>query len=353
MRCVFPYEDGGIIIGLRGAHLSKLRHAVQEVDWRISNETSDRQDRILVVKGSVADVAKHFLSQGMYVDYPLQTRGRGSKEVDVSQPFIPIRLLMPHKTCGAIIGQKSETLINTRINCEARRVYVYRERIADSRERVVEVVGTPKSIARVMEVLGEQVARTLTNDQAESDLYIPERDGLRKFLSKQGVPRSRVSLETIKSANSDKAAKTSADTSNTSLSRKGGERKRSRSRSRSRDADRSRRSGRQHHRHPESRSPSRTRNGRGSKRRKGQGAGRDDSLERGSSGKKSRAHDKSNHGESDGEDHPMDTSPDSKKTTEGGMVATSTTRNTEWGHPGVSATSSTAVEPNSISGGSW
>ncbi|KAJ2123875.1 hypothetical protein GGH17_005217 [Coemansia sp. RSA 788] len=143
----------------------------------------------------------------MYVDYPPQTRGRGSKEVDVSRPFIPIRLLMPHKTCGAIIGQKSETLINTRINCAARRVYVYRERIADSRERVVEVVGTPKSIARVMEVLGEQVARTLTNDQAESDLYIPERDGLRKFLSKQGVPRSRVSLESLKSSNSDKSTK--------------------------------------------------------------------------------------------------------------------------------------------------
>ncbi|KAJ2502816.1 RNA binding protein, heterogenous nuclear RNP-K like protein [Coemansia sp. RSA 1972] len=214
MRCVFPYEDGGIIIGLRGAHLSKLRRAVQAVDWRISNETNDRQDRILVVRGTVGDIAKafcelaeHFISQGMYVDYPPQTRGRGSKEVDVSRPFIPFRLLMPHKTCGAIIGQKSETLINTRINCAARRVYVYRERIADSRERVVEVVGTPKSIARVMEVLGEQVARTLTNDQAESDLYIPERDGLRKFLSKQGVPRSRVSLESLKSSNSEKSTK--------------------------------------------------------------------------------------------------------------------------------------------------
>ncbi|KAJ1804726.1 hypothetical protein LPJ77_004614, partial [Coemansia sp. RSA 2523] len=168
----------------------------------------------------------------MYVDYPPQTRGRGSKEVDVSRPFIPIRLLMPHKTCGAIIGQKSETLINTRINCAARRVYVYRERIADSRERVVEVVGTPKSIARVMEVLGEQVARTLTNDQAESDLYIPERDGLRKFLSKQGVPRSRVSLESLKSSNSDKSTKETTEATGSS-SRKNSERKRSRSRSRS------------------------------------------------------------------------------------------------------------------------
>ncbi|KAJ2383058.1 hypothetical protein H4S02_005466, partial [Coemansia sp. RSA 2611] len=156
----------------------------------------------------------------MHVDYPPQTRGRGTKEVDVSQPFVPIRLLMPHKTCGAIIGQKSETLINTRVDCAARRVYVYRERIADSRERVVEVVGTPKSIARVMEVLGEQVARTLTNDQMESDLYIPERDGLRKFLGKQGVPRSRVSLESIKSPGSDKPKGSTEDSSHRSSERK-------------------------------------------------------------------------------------------------------------------------------------
>ncbi|KAJ2399267.1 hypothetical protein GGI23_002757 [Coemansia sp. RSA 2559] len=58
MRCVFPYEDGGIIIGLRGAHLTKLRRAVPTVDWRISNETNDRQDRIMVVKGTVDDVAE-------------------------------------------------------------------------------------------------------------------------------------------------------------------------------------------------------------------------------------------------------------------------------------------------------
>ncbi|KAJ2897157.1 hypothetical protein GGI21_004970, partial [Coemansia aciculifera] len=89
------------------------------------------------------------------------------------------------------------TLINTRVSCAARRVYVYRERIASSRERVVEIVGTPSSIAKVMMILGEQVARTLTSDQQDSDPYSPERDGLRQFLSKQGVPRSRINLEPI------------------------------------------------------------------------------------------------------------------------------------------------------------
>ncbi|KAJ1926402.1 hypothetical protein EC988_010304, partial [Linderina pennispora] len=58
VRAVFPYEDGGIIIGLRGAHLTKLRRATQQVEWKISSETNDKQDRILVVKGSVRKVAE-------------------------------------------------------------------------------------------------------------------------------------------------------------------------------------------------------------------------------------------------------------------------------------------------------
>ncbi|KAJ1992226.1 RNA binding protein, heterogenous nuclear RNP-K like protein [Coemansia spiralis] len=275
MRCVFPYEDGGIIIGLRGTHLSKLRRAVPAVDWRISNETNDRQDRVLVVKGAVDDVAEafkelaeHFISQGMHVDYPPQTRGRGSKDVDTDKPLIPIRLLIPHKTCGAIIGQKSETLISTRISCAARRVYVYRERISDSRERVVEIVGTPLSISKVMKILGNQVVRTLSSDQHESDPYVPERDGLRKFLGKQGVPRSRVSLEAIKPASEKDAANTSS-TAKKSASRRG-KRSRSRSisssrshssersvsRSRSRDQKRRHRSSRNRRKRSRSRSPS-------------------------------------------------------------------------------------------------
>ncbi|KAJ2771641.1 RNA binding protein, heterogenous nuclear RNP-K like protein [Coemansia nantahalensis] len=213
MRCVFPYEDGGIIIGLRGAHLTKLRQSVPGVEWRISNETNDRQDRILAIRGTVklvaqafCELAEHFISQGMHVEYPPQLRGRGNEEVDTSKPFVPIRLLIPHKSCGAIIGQKSETLISTRVDCAARRVYVYRERIAESRERVVEIVGTPQSIYRVMVVLGGQVARTLTNDQQESEPYAPERDGLRNFLCKQGVPRTRIGLESLNQPGSGSAA---------------------------------------------------------------------------------------------------------------------------------------------------
>ncbi|KAJ2748011.1 RNA binding protein, heterogenous nuclear RNP-K like protein [Coemansia sp. BCRC 34301] len=311
MRCVFPYEDGGIIIGLRGAHLTKLRRAVPDVDWRISNETNDRQDRVLVIKGSVKHVseafkelAEHFISQGMHVEYPPQARGRGNEEVDVAKPFVPMRLLIPHKTCGAIIGQKSETLINTRISCAARRVYVYRERIANSRERVVEIVGTPSSIAKVMMVLGEQVVRTLTNDQQESDPYSPERDGLRQFLSKQGVPRSRVNLEPINGpgTSGDKddgkaESRKNGSTGSSSSKRISADRSMSRSRSlssersRSRSRDRGRRSKHRSSRRSRSRSRSASPERRSSRRSsKKKGSAKSHSSKQGSSARyKSRA----------------------------------------------------------------
>ncbi|KAJ2844199.1 hypothetical protein GGI22_006958, partial [Coemansia erecta] len=213
------------------------------------------------------ELSEHFISQGMHIDYPLQSRSRGGKEVDTDKPFVPIRLLIPHKTCGAIIGQKSETLINTRINCAARRVYVYRERIADSRERIVEIVGTPRSISRVMKVLGSQIGRTLSSDQRESDPYVPERDGLRKFLSKQGVPRARISLEAIKSPSdkgtAGKPSDAKQDRKRRSRSRSASPSRspsseRSKSRSRNRDGESRKRSGRQRKRQTRSASPSRS-----------------------------------------------------------------------------------------------
>ncbi|KAJ2777138.1 RNA binding protein, heterogenous nuclear RNP-K like protein [Coemansia interrupta] len=250
MRCVFPYEDGGIIIGLRGAHLTKLRGSVPDVDWRISNETDDKQDRILVVRGTVKNIAQafkalaeHFLSQGVHIDYPQQSHVRGSNNVDTSKPLVPIRLLLPHKTCGAIIGQRSETLINTRIQCSARRVYVYRERISSSRERVVEIVGTPQAVSRVLEVLGEQVARTLTADQAESKAYEPERDGLRRGRSRS-YSRSR-SRDSRRRRSSRKSSRRSHERSrgsrrHRSYSRSSSDSSASTSRSRSRSSSRSR-----------------------------------------------------------------------------------------------------------------
>ncbi|KAJ2826846.1 RNA binding protein, heterogenous nuclear RNP-K like protein, partial [Coemansia furcata] len=331
MRCVFPYEDGGIIIGLRGAHLTKLRRAMPDVDWRISNETNDRQDRILVIKGTAfKELAEHFISQGMHVEYPPQTRGRGNEDVDVAKPFVPMRLLIPHKTCGAIIGQKSETLINTRISCGARRVYVYRERIANSRERVVEIVGTPASIAKVMMVLGEQVGRTLTSDQQESDPYSPERDGLRQFLSKQGVPRTRVNLEPIKppgtagdkdeenveSRKGGGASSSKRRSADRSISRSpSSERSRSRSRSRSRDQERSRRGKHRSNRRPRSRSrsvsPSRRSSRRSSKRKdstKPQSSKRDETRHKGRADSRSRSRSESGSSDSSSSGSDSDSS---------------------------------------------
>lgn len=265
----------------------------------------------------------------MHIDYPPPNQGRGSKDVDTEKPLIPIRLLVPHKTCGAIIGQRSETLINTRVNCAARRVYVYRERISDSRERVVEIVGTPDAISSVMVVLGEQIARTLSSDQHESEPYLPERDGLRRFLIKQGVPRSRVNLEPINPASSGGEKKDSKAGGGGRGSRRkrrrrkaGGDRDSEGSRSRSRNHhDREHcRSSRHHHR-SKSRSRSRSKSGdkqRSSNKRGVAARSRSKSADNGEGGKRDRKRDEETNGKDKQNDDGTDVDMADAVTGDGG-----------------------------------
>ena len=248
MRAVFPYEDGGIIIGLRGAHLNKLRRTIPEVTWNISTESNDKQDRVLEIKGTIEQIAdayctlaNHFISQSVHIDYPLPAHPSHPREnVDTEQPFVAIRILLPHKTCGAVIGRNSETLIETRIKCRARRLYVYRDRIPDTRERVVEIIGTPSSVRQTLLELGSQVERALKDDQADSLLYRPRRNGIRNFLRSQDVQESKITLEPINRSSTKDAKSPLSERRRRRRSRRGeedggrGNEKSARSRTRSR-----------------------------------------------------------------------------------------------------------------------
>ncbi|KAJ1934622.1 hypothetical protein EC988_008751, partial [Linderina pennispora] len=115
-------------------------------------------------------------------------------------------------------------------------------------------------------VIGNQVRRTLTSDQQESQPYKPERDGLRKFLAKQGVPRNRVSLEPIKT--DERSSRRRRSRSSRSPSSSASSRSSSNdSRSRSRHRHRSRRHRRRSHTRSKSRR-SRHRSRRSSRRSK-------------------------------------------------------------------------------------
>ncbi|PVU95098.1 hypothetical protein BB561_002053 [Smittium simulii] len=202
LRSVFPYEDGGIIIGTRGCHLDKLRKTVPKVSWYISGSITDMQDRLLVISGRSEDVAeaygelaKHFLSQQAYIDYNLPFSPSSSQsDIDSAEPFFAIRFLIPHRTCGAIIGYNSDTLHSIKQKGKAYRLKVYQEFFCSSRERIIEVIGTPKSVREVTLFIAKQVEKVLSRDQRYSNLYSPRRNGLRHFLLDQGTPERCINL---------------------------------------------------------------------------------------------------------------------------------------------------------------
>ncbi|PWA02303.1 hypothetical protein BB558_001561 [Smittium angustum] len=181
VRAVFPYHDGGIIIGARGSHLTKLRRAVPDVEWQISGNTVEHDDRLLVVKGTPEDISeafcelsRHFISQNAYTNIPeFSKSSKNNKDIDSSEPFIAIRFLLPHRTCGSVIGHNNDILNSIRAKSRAYRLKVYHKFFFDSRERIVEVVGTPNSVRKVTLSICRQVEEFLSGDQHSSLLYKP------------------------------------------------------------------------------------------------------------------------------------------------------------------------------------
>ncbi|PWA02436.1 hypothetical protein BB558_001413 [Smittium angustum] len=202
VRAVFPYHDGGIIIGARGSHLTKLRRAVPDVEWQISGNTVEHDDRLLVVKGTPEDISeafcelsRHFISQNAYTNIPeFSKSSKNNKDIDSSEPFIAIRFLLPHRTCGSVIGHNNDILNSIRAKSRAYRLKVYHKFFFDSRERIVEVVGTPNSVRKVTLSICRQVEEFLSGDQHSSLLYKPRKNGLNEFLIDQGASEHSIGL---------------------------------------------------------------------------------------------------------------------------------------------------------------
>ncbi|PVV01990.1 hypothetical protein BB560_003570 [Smittium megazygosporum] len=192
MRSVFHYQDGGIIIGSRGSHFVKLKNSVPKVNWYISSDSADKQDKLLIIRGFPEDVsmaygelADHFLSQSSSASRRSSRSPEPSESNSESnEKKVTVRFLIPHKACGAIIGYNNTILNKIRKEVKNCKFKVYQNFFHKSRERIVEVVGTPESIQKITLIIGKQVEENLDRDQKESELYSPSRNALKMFLEK-------------------------------------------------------------------------------------------------------------------------------------------------------------------------
>ncbi|OLY79866.1 Poly(rC)-binding protein 3 [Smittium mucronatum] len=198
---IFSYQDSGVIIGSRGSHLDSLRRTVSDVNWHISSTRIVNQDRLLTVRGRSEDVsrayfelANHFISQNMYTDIPVPPlRHDMKKNIDTSSPPVALRFIVHNQTCGAVIGHNSDTLHSIRRESRVTKLRVYPGFLSGTRERVIEVIGTPRSIKEAVYQIGLSVLKA----HGDSEItYEPIKDGIANFLLDQGAPECSINLIT-------------------------------------------------------------------------------------------------------------------------------------------------------------
>ncbi|OMH85281.1 hypothetical protein AX774_g1159 [Zancudomyces culisetae] len=81
-----------------------------------------------------------------------------------------------------------------RAKSRSRYINVYHKFFHDSRERVVEIIGTPASLRKAVLQICRRIEGFLTQDQRDTPLYSPKRNGLREFLLNQGASERSINL---------------------------------------------------------------------------------------------------------------------------------------------------------------
>ncbi|KAJ1946779.1 PAB1 binding protein, partial [Linderina pennispora] len=174
VRLIFPHEDGGVLIGKEGRHITKLKEATKAT-WLITSNNSDREDRVVILRGAVDHISQaiHELSKHLCTEARHPTNP-GS---------LLLRYLFPFRAIGAIVGPGGSYIEELRAKPGVQRLHIYKSTIPFTQERVVEVGATPEAMQMAAEWLVDHTKSNLTQLQELSTLYKPVRDGLRQFLA--------------------------------------------------------------------------------------------------------------------------------------------------------------------------
>ncbi|ORX73859.1 hypothetical protein DL89DRAFT_253779 [Linderina pennispora] len=214
VRLIFPHEDGGVLIGKEGRHITKLKEATKAT-WLITSNNSDREDRVVILRGAVDHISQVRTSAAWpMVLYSFgvsaysvphiapatpipHTPNRGRQEAAVLRehhchaihelskhlctearhPTNPgsllLRYLFPFRAIGAIVGPGGSYIEELRAKPGVQRLHIYKSTIPFTQERVVEVGATPEAMQMAAQWLVDHTKSNLTQLQESSTLYKP------------------------------------------------------------------------------------------------------------------------------------------------------------------------------------
>ncbi|KAJ1965713.1 hypothetical protein GGI12_000574 [Dipsacomyces acuminosporus] len=198
MRLLFPFEDGGALIGKDGRHITKLKESTTAT-WLITSNNSNYEDRVVILRGSVdsiASLAKHLCEQ---------SKGAATDDNSTDR-VLTLYFLFPFKCIGAIVGPAGAYVQKLRTEPGVRKLHIFKNTIPFTQERIVEVGATASGMKLVSAWLLRHTKSNLTLLQESSTLYKPVRDGLRQFLALDQRTGGSDPHELTKSAGSSSTA---------------------------------------------------------------------------------------------------------------------------------------------------
>lgn len=175
LRALVTTREAGAIIGRSGKTVSEIR-SVAGVKAGLSNTVPGVVDRVLTVTGEVNAVAKAY---GMAALALLENPGP-DRNVHALKPvprlgITTVRLLIPNKQMGSVIGRQGVRIKTIQDSCKVR-IKASKDKLPNSTERYLEIQGTPDAVsAAVLEI-----AQCLLEDwerAAGTILYVPHTPG--------------------------------------------------------------------------------------------------------------------------------------------------------------------------------
>ncbi|KAJ2285483.1 Poly(rC)-binding protein 2 [Coemansia sp. RSA 355] len=175
LRLIFTHEDGGVLIGKNGRHITKLKETTS-ASWFVSR-SSDGADRLVVLRGSIEELSNAVFALAQH----LGEQADQSRLSESSTQFPTLRFLFPTKCIGSILGLGGANIAKIRADLDVSWLHVFHNAIPFSSERIVEVSGSEASLQAVTSWLLQTTMPELVDLQQTSTVYCPTKNGLRQM----------------------------------------------------------------------------------------------------------------------------------------------------------------------------
>ncbi|KAJ1830922.1 RNA binding protein, heterogenous nuclear RNP-K like protein [Coemansia sp. RSA 2711] len=193
LRLIFSHEDGGVLIGKSGRHITKLKESTT-ASWFVSR-SNETIDRLVVLRGSVDELANAVFALAQH----LGQQADRSRPSDAGAQPVTLRFLFPSGAIGSILGIGGGTIAKKRAELNVSWLHVFHEPIPFTNERIIETSGSAAALQAVAKWLLLTTLPDLEQLQQMAAPYCPVSNGLRRMLlqerqrssSEQRSPTSR------------------------------------------------------------------------------------------------------------------------------------------------------------------